>query len=446
MKSQLAVQDKKKGTVLPASSFLQHVAVRPIADHTAQPELASALSVSRFGRDFNQVAAHSEPIAARPPTTQHCPVTPTRWPFGGACHTCPVPVQADLAMNQPGDEYEQEADRVAEQLMREPGAQLQRRAASRVQTVNVPSIVHDVLSSPGQPLDAATRALMESRFGYDFSRVRVHTDSKAAESARAVSALAYTVGQDVVFGVGQHRPHTTEGQRLMAHELTHVVQQSGNRWIPRSTLPAVSDPLPSAHDMGSRRLGHPGVWPLLQSNTQEPNVLTSNLLTTTPKGVLQRATAPLDPDCEDLLTQIVARLVELKERADALIRNPLNLPQSGPMSIEGHQQQFRNKQTNMRRKLQQWDTNNCGPGYIPSDAWQWATRPVPAPAPSPSASPRTTEAPRDGSKITTSDVVTAVGVGAGAVATGYIVYRVIRFLPSLLPPLWWTIPANVAVP
>ncbi|HEX9868662.1 MAG TPA: DUF4157 domain-containing protein, partial [Candidatus Tectomicrobia bacterium] len=89
----------------------------------------------------------------------------------------------------------------------------------------VPPIVHNVLGSPGQPLDPATRAFMEPRFGHDFSHVRVHTDVEAAESARTVNALAYTVGRDVVFGLGQYAPGTVGGQRLLAHELTHVVQQ-----------------------------------------------------------------------------------------------------------------------------------------------------------------------------------------------------------------------------
>lgn len=88
-----------------------------------------------------------------------------------------------------------------------------------------PARVHEVLRSPGQPLDAATRAFMEPRFGHDFSGVRVHTDAKAAESARAVNALAYTVGQSIVFGARQHTPHTNAGKKLMAHELAHVVQQ-----------------------------------------------------------------------------------------------------------------------------------------------------------------------------------------------------------------------------
>lgn len=102
---------------------------------------------------------------------------------------------------------------------------LQRAAINASPVHEVPPIVHEVLRSPGQPLDAATRAFFEPRFGHDFSRVRVHTDAKAAESARAVNALAYTVGRDVVFGTGQYMPKTVAGHSLLAHELTHVVQQ-----------------------------------------------------------------------------------------------------------------------------------------------------------------------------------------------------------------------------
>jgi hypothetical protein len=90
----------------------------------------------------------------------------------------------------------------------------------------VPSIVHDVLQSPGQPLDPAIRAFMEPRFGHDFSQVRVHTDAKAATSARAVKALAYTVGTDIVFGEGRYSPGTSTGQRLLAHEIAHTLQQT----------------------------------------------------------------------------------------------------------------------------------------------------------------------------------------------------------------------------
>jgi hypothetical protein len=102
---------------------------------------------------------------------------------------------------------------------------LQRKMIARNEVSEVPPIVHEVLRSPGQPLDPVTRAFMEPRFGHDFSQVRVHADSKAAESAQAVNALAYTVGRDVVFGAGQYAVGTSEGQRLLAHELAHVVQQ-----------------------------------------------------------------------------------------------------------------------------------------------------------------------------------------------------------------------------
>ncbi len=102
---------------------------------------------------------------------------------------------------------------------------LQRQAISQTTPNTAPPIVHDVLRSSGQPLDAATRSFMEPRFGQDFSGVRVHTDGKAAESARVVNALAYTVRRDIVFGAGQYTPGTSIGRRLLAHELTHAAQQ-----------------------------------------------------------------------------------------------------------------------------------------------------------------------------------------------------------------------------
>jgi len=102
---------------------------------------------------------------------------------------------------------------------------LQRKASHQAEPTSAPPIVHDVLRSPGQPLDPATRILMEPRFGHDFSQVRVHTDARAATSARAVNALAYTMGQHVVFGAGQYTPGTSKGRQLIAHELVHTVQQ-----------------------------------------------------------------------------------------------------------------------------------------------------------------------------------------------------------------------------
>lgn len=128
---------------------------------------------------------------------------------------------------------------------------LQRRAAHESRDANlkaaVPAIVQETLRSSGQPLDAGVRSFMEPRFGHDFSRVRVHTDERAAQSARAVNALAYTVGRDVVFGAGQYAPQTSEGRKLIAHELTHTVQQSFTNHHAVDSL-SVS----SANDAGER--------------------------------------------------------------------------------------------------------------------------------------------------------------------------------------------------
>ena len=89
----------------------------------------------------------------------------------------------------------------------------------------VPPVVHEVLHSPGQTLDQATRSIFEARFGHDFSGVRIHADAQAATSAESINAQAFTVGRDVVFAKGQYSPRTAAGQRLLAHELAHVVQQ-----------------------------------------------------------------------------------------------------------------------------------------------------------------------------------------------------------------------------
>ena len=122
---------------------------------------------------------------------------------------------------------------------------LQRKSAepenSSAHGVAMPPIVDEVLGSSGQPLDATTRAFMEPRFGHDFSQVRVHTDPRAAESAEAVNAHAYTVGRDVVFAPGQYQPTTEAGNAVLAHELSHVVQQDGVSGSPANTISRPSD-------------------------------------------------------------------------------------------------------------------------------------------------------------------------------------------------------------
>jgi hypothetical protein len=183
-----------------------------------------------------------------------------------------LPLQRKLKLGAIDDPLEHEADRIAEQITREPlriasvarsGTMLQRkcacggtststgpceecagatgtvqrRATATAGLAVVPAAVHDVLKSAGHPLDAQTRAFFEPRFQHDFGRIRIHADAQAAESARRVNALAYTVGPDIVFDIGRYAPQTIEGRRLLAHELAHVVQQGGGEVIRRATPP-----------------------------------------------------------------------------------------------------------------------------------------------------------------------------------------------------------------
>ena len=159
-------------------------------------------------------------------------------------------IQAKMKVGQPGDVYEQEADRVSDQVMHMsvpypqdacpsgggcPEYQEEYNSHLHLQTTRghsdvrgeaeVLPIVHEAIRSPGQALNTGTRNFMEPRFGHDFSQVRVHTDAKARESARAISAAAYTAGRNIVFGAGKFPGKDA----LTAHELTHVIQQTEGR-------------------------------------------------------------------------------------------------------------------------------------------------------------------------------------------------------------------------
>jgi hypothetical protein len=143
-------------------------------------------------------------------------------------------LQAKLSIGASNDPLEQEADRVADQVMAHPANTVAGKAPARIQRFSaqacgpentVPASVDRVLAGPGNALDPALRQEMEPRFGADFSQVRVHSGAAAEQSARDVNAQAYTVGRDIVFGAGRLAPGTDDGRRLMAHELTHVVQQ-----------------------------------------------------------------------------------------------------------------------------------------------------------------------------------------------------------------------------
>jgi hypothetical protein len=163
-------------------------------------------------------------------------------------------LQAKLNIGAVNDPLEREADRTADQVMRTStpsigagavsvarkcaqcmeadqagSSALRRDAAGRddpLAGAAAPEAVTDVLRDSGRPLDPATRNFMEAGFGFDFDGVRVHDDAKAAASARGVAARAYTVGSHVAFDSGAYRPGDPQGDRLLAHELAHVVQQS----------------------------------------------------------------------------------------------------------------------------------------------------------------------------------------------------------------------------
>jgi hypothetical protein len=136
-------------------------------------------------------------------------------------------IQRKLTINKPGDEHEKQAELVAEQVMRATeGPQIQRAPSGGSGGLSeAPPMVTEVLGSAGRALDRSTSNFMGSRLGYDFSQVRIHTDARAAISAGAIGARAYTAGSHVVFGEGQFEPSSRAGRRLLAHELTHVVQQ-----------------------------------------------------------------------------------------------------------------------------------------------------------------------------------------------------------------------------
>jgi hypothetical protein len=132
-------------------------------------------------------------------------------------------IQSKLTISHHDDAFEREADFAADEVMRMPHPRpaIQRAASTPISPL-------DVVQTGGRPLDQPVRSSMESRFQRDFGKVRIHTDARAARSAQGLSARAYTTGSNIVFGAGEYSPHTPAGASLLAHELTHVVQQEGS--------------------------------------------------------------------------------------------------------------------------------------------------------------------------------------------------------------------------
>ncbi|HEV3037647.1 MAG TPA: DUF4157 domain-containing protein [Candidatus Angelobacter sp.] len=267
-----------------------------------------------------------------------CPATPLLL----ASPLMRVPTSG-LRVNQPGDQYEQEADRVADQVIRMPESAtmqrqapniLQRKCAKCEEEKNqlqrhgtgagpglAPTIVHEVLSSPGQSLDAATRAFMESRFGHDFSQIWVHTDSRAADSARPVNAFAYTVGHDVIFGKNRHEPASEEG---LAHELTHAIQQEGR--LGRATGTALDPSLVGIpiQDADPAAEGEPPVVQRFQSASAASSGFTGMDLSPEIRRVSRGGLPvphPITQDLEPFLGDIKRISLHTGSAADALSRS-----------------------------------------------------------------------------------------------------------------------------
>lgn len=168
-------------------------------------------------------------------------------------------IQPKLTVNEPGDKYEQEADAMADKVMRMekldktmsplPLSAIQRkcthceeeekklqRKESGTQTPAVTRSLDNYVSglnNGGQLLPASLRDFYEPRLGYDFSKVKIHNDARAAQSAQSIHALAYTHGNNIVFNSGQYSPQTKQGKRLLGHELAHIIQQKSNHQLLR---------------------------------------------------------------------------------------------------------------------------------------------------------------------------------------------------------------------
>ncbi len=196
-------------------------------------------------------------------------------------------IQARLKIGQPNDEYEQEADQMAEAIVSKPSSSeatadnqtqtlgIQRQGREETEEIEVHAKLTDnigpqdtrrtienqidSLSGRGQEMPDSVKSYFEPRFGQDFGSVRLHRDSRAAELAQSLNARAFTVGRDIVFGAGEYAPHSLEGKRLIAHELTHVLQQSDGRAVIRRKieykLPSYTRMNPIGRILGDQPVG-----------------------------------------------------------------------------------------------------------------------------------------------------------------------------------------------
>src|SRR6202453_907063 len=349
-------------------------------------------------------------------------------------------IQAKLRVSQPEDADELEADRIADQVVGTgtpstvassasdgihrkcdcPGgiascpaceeeeveqAKGIHRKSSQTSQEEL-SVRDDFLQSlgPGQALDPAVRDAMESRFGRNFEDVRVHSDSPAADAADSIDATAYTHKNHIYFAAGKYDPATPRGEHLLAHELTHTVQQGA----------------PSSY------------------RTHKPE---NSNLRASPDIQRQVAGAP-DPNkfnrCKDLLGEIKAAVAELLQRAADLLNDPLglqwdnwNVPKILPDgtnigSVVGHQHQYEGWRNRLENLIEEWDNDDCNSTglRVPKDArdLQFKPAPSPIPRPRPETGPKPWTAPgRAPSDSPTARRLSAAAKGAAIGATAGLV-------------------------
>lgn len=304
---------------------------------------------------------------------------------------------------------------------------------------------------------------IQKSFGpsHDLSGVQAHIGGAAAAASAKMGANGYASGNRVAF-------KQAPSLHLAAHEAAHIVQQRAGVQLSSGVgrvgdvyernADAIADRvvqgqsaaelLPggdSSAAKGEQSCGCQGAGCASCGKLQQgARGSTQDTGATHGAGALDGAVQlqPAPFDCKSLLEEIIQFLNKIKQRYYELIEDKRGLqwdhwsvgdahPEYG--SVEGHQQQYRNWQQGLRKRLNDWNTNNCGDG-LPGDAWEWASRPAPNPAPRARPVDNTNENLKTGAKV--------VGAGLGL----YLLYRGVRMLPSLLPPLWWTIPANAAIP
>ena len=237
------------------------------ADHVAEQVMRMPEPAAAISPEASHASAKSQ--AGQSIASDHGALVQRKCSCGGGCDKC--------KSQEPDDEHGK--------LQRKPDTLQISRAASSSATsgIEAPPIVHEVLRSPGQPLDAATRGFFEPRFGRILSRVRVHKNEAASEAARGLRAAAFTVGSDIVFGNNRYSPASLQGRLLLFHELRHVEQQ---RYATLGSDLRL-DPPTSPHERDARSFSNPTVRPLTMQRVQRaPDSIFDTLLEVSGQGGL----------------------------------------------------------------------------------------------------------------------------------------------------------------